>query len=109
MDAVKFINSRSVLDEPPPLREPHPQAGKTVRLALRTLSKDTQDFQGAFYRVMDWWQNVNGTPWDESKSPLTARYAARLLGSDVPWDGNVVYGRCGHELLCVHDSEILPL
>lgn len=69
---------------------------------------ETFDWGGQPFRVEDWWDRVYGEPWGTSRwNPAALKYAMRLVGSGIPDDDEVVFGKdasgIGH---LVHVSEL---
>lgn len=74
---------------------PCPMAGKTLQ------------WQGEPFRVEDWWDRVSGGSWAWAQgNPAALGYAMRLLGTDIPDDDEVVYGKRGALGYLVHISEL---
>lgn len=85
-------------------RDPHPLAGKTVRLHCKA---DPDHLDGQEFRVEDWWTNVYGSSWmDAQGNPACLKYALRSAFSRLPTDNEVVYGKVGAFGHLVHVSEL---
>jgi hypothetical protein len=84
----------------------HPQAGEWVTVTT-TLPLPEQSDTTVEYRVQNWWDKiVDGSSFTQG-NPACMHYAARVVLSGLPADGEVVYGHTrdgvGH---LVHVSEI---
>lgn len=90
--------------------EPHPLAGKKVRIK-EGVEDPAQKMVvgGAEYVVEDWWDKLTGKSWMISDGNFAAmHYAMRtgLTGSPVPLDNEVVYGHIGNLGHLVHVEEL---
>lgn len=87
--------------------EPHPLAGKTVKLKPSATHFQVHDFGGSEFRLEDWWDRVSGNPWGLCKgNPACIVYAMRCATNKLPFDNEVVYGKVGHFGHLVHISEL---
>ena len=85
--------------------DPHPLAGKTVRLNL----KGEADIKtGDHYVIEDWWDRLGGGSWMWAKgNPACLKYAMRSgFAEDIPTDDEVVYGKVGPLGHLIHVSEL---
>ena len=90
-------------------KEPHPLAGKTVRIKLTATHFQYSDFGGSELRVEDWWDRLSSTPWGTAKGkPACLVYAIRGAAQKppLPLDDEVVYGKQGGFGSLVHVSEL---
>lgn len=88
------------------MREPHPLAGKKVKLQVK--GGTHPDFEdGSAFRIEDWWQNVYGQSWMYAQSnPAALKYAVRSAIVGLPLDNEVVYGKVDHFGLLIHITEL---
>ncbi len=94
--------------------EKHPLAGKTIRVKSRTINHQGINFDGAEYRLEDWWDHLTGGSWQFAQgNPACIQYAIRSAltwdeNSDrvIPIDDEVVYGKIGAFGHLIHVSEI---
>lgn len=89
--------------------EPHPLAGKTVR--LNDKASDSMRgivVEGAEFRIEDWvFGRMGDRSWmDMHGNPAALWYSARAGLSDLPIDDEVVYGKIGSYGHMVHVSEL---
>lgn len=81
-------------------RKSHPLAGETV-----TIQKGK--YKGCEYRVEDYWDKLTGGSWGCAQgNPACLMYAARTIGTDIPMDDEVLYGKIGLLGHLVHVSEL---
>ena len=86
-------------------KEPHPLAGKTVR--LKCGEPDQDGLNGSEFHVEDWWIRVAGKSWMVCDgNPACLKYAVRSGFGGLPIDDKVVYGKVGVLGHLVHESEI---
>lgn len=65
------------------------------------------DWNGAEFIAEDWWDRLYGESWAWSAhNPAALTYAMRLIGTDIPDDDEVVYGRSGGLGHLAHVSEL---
>lgn len=77
---------------------PCPMAGKTLQ------------WQNEPFIVEDWWDRVSGGSWAWAKgNPAALIYAMRLIGTDIPDNDEVVYGKRGGLGHLVHVSELTEI
>jgi len=87
-------------------KEPHPMAGKTVRIKKEAKHFQVPDFGGSEFVVEDWWDRVSGQSWMVCDgNPACMVYAMRSAGQ-TPIDNEVVYGKIGLLGHLVHTQEI---
>jgi hypothetical protein len=87
-------------------RTPHPLAGKTVRIDLKTEPHQLL-VDGCEFEVEDWWENVGGGSWMIAQGNRAClNYAVRAGFSDLPVDDEVVYGHVGRLGYLVHQTEL---
>lgn len=93
------------------MRDAHPLAGKTVKLADHAGPCFMGDrLDGAEFTVEDWAENVLGcSVWAAYGNPAALEYAIRIVcsGKNTLIDNNAVYGKVGIFARIVHDSEII--
>lgn len=88
-------------------RDPHPLAGKTVKLIIKEPGPESTPQNGDLFKIEDWWQNVFGKSWMSSDgNPAALMYAMRSGFSDLPTDNEVVYGKIGAFGFLIHQSEL---
>jgi hypothetical protein len=90
--------------------QPHPLAGKTVRIADGVTDPGRgMVVAGAEYRIEDWWDRVAGASWTTMHTnPAVVQYGLRIFTTEtVPVNDDVVYGKIGRSLgHLVHVSEL---
>jgi hypothetical protein len=94
--------------------DPHPLAGKTVKLypappSSRAASLLFAEPHHREFVVEDWQDRVFGKSWqhlDLGGSPAVIDYAMRVGMTALPKDDDVVYGKVGSFGHIVHASEI---
>jgi hypothetical protein len=90
--------------------EPHPWAGKKVRLLPNVISNGIGgyvDIGESVFLLEDWYDRVTGTSWREGPvTPATANYVWRLNNKKMPRDDEVVYGKVGHLGYLIHEHEL---
>ncbi|HPF41806.1 MAG TPA: hypothetical protein PK093_24495 [Phycisphaerae bacterium] len=89
--------------------EPHPLAGKTVRIKQGLSHPHVEDFGGSEFRCEDYWDRVSGGSWTTANgNPACLVYAMRTGMSQErpPIDDEVLYGKIGYFGHLVHVSEI---
>lgn len=90
--------------------EPHPLAGKTVRLRDDFKGGVGDPAPGSEFRVEDYWDSprVGGQSWGASTgNPACIKYAVRAGIFGLPEDDEVLYGKDQHGLgHLIHVSEI---
>ena len=89
--------------------EPHPLAGKTVKIKASATHRQYPEFGGSDFRLEDWWDRVSGVSWmNANGNPACLIYAMR--GADqkprLPIEDEVVYGKIGGMGSLVHVSEL---
>jgi len=78
----------------------HPKAGQTVKIA-------SGQFAGQDYWIEDYWVNVAGASWMDTKgNPACLKYAVRCAEDNLPIDDLVLYGKIGFFGHLIHVSEI---
>lgn len=98
-------------------RETFKYAGKTVKVKSDVgINSFGQDMSGADFVIEDWWENVSGMSWMDSKgNPAALEYAVRTgvhgKNNSVPMFSNdVVYGKIGPFGHIFHVNELeLPV
>lgn len=81
-------------------KDAHPQAGEIVTI-------QRGEYKGRQYRIEDWWDHLTGKSWGFSEGNIAClRYALRLVGTDIPSDDEVVYGKIDHLGYLIHVSEL---
>ncbi len=89
--------------------EPHPFAGKTVKIKKDVTPYPGSDsFGGEVFRLRDWWDRVSGgQSWLCCKDNMACvMYAVRSGIGELPTDDEVVYGKIGTFGHLVHVSEL---
>lgn len=89
--------------------EPHPLAGKTVKIKEGVQDRSGMVVADAEYRVEDYWDRVSGGSWMfATGNPAAIMYAIRtaLDNPGVPVDNEVLYGKIGAYGHLVHVSEV---
>lgn len=92
--------------------EPHPLAGKTVRLMIREETSNglNDELREQEYDVEDWQDRVMKKSWMEmSGNPAAIKYALRAGFAGIPADDEAVYGHVGPFGHIVHVSELGPV
>ena len=85
--------------------EPHPQAGKIVKIKQDVKHFQYPDFGGSEFHLEDWWDRVVGKSWMVCDgNPACLVYAMR--GTSLPIDDEVVYGKVDNSGSLVHVSEL---
>lgn len=83
--------------------EPHPLAGKTVKIKASSRHPQVETFGGSELRLEDWWDRVTGKSWMTcGGNPACVIYALR----QQPIDNEIVYGKIGSFGHLVHVSEL---
>lgn len=79
--------------------EPHPLAGKTVKLLISATDNFT---------IEDWQDRVyNGKSWQVlTRNPACIYYASRVSQTKLPIDDEVVYGKINGIGYIIHISEL---
>ena len=89
------------------MHDPHPQAGKTVRLKKSAKHFQFPDFGGSEFTIEDWVDRVNGGSWMDVNNIVCFVYVMRAAGNDALFNDEVVYGHRKDGLgSLVHVSEI---
>jgi hypothetical protein len=93
--------------------EPHPLAGKTVKIKQQARHFQKPDFGGSDFRLEDWWDRVGGKSWRVCDGNVgCCVYGMRIglshtsVGGGIPPDDEVVYGHIGGLGHLVHVSEL---
>lgn len=82
------------------MRAAHPKAGQVVKIKTGSLL-------GKEYWIEDYWQNVSGESWMDSRgNPAALTYAVRAAKDRIPPDNEVLYGKIGAYGHLVHVSEV---
>lgn len=92
--------------------EPHPLAGRTVRVRLAAPLIDLKGVTAGVVelRLEDWWDRVGGGSWTAADGNAACMaYAIRsgFARPPIPVDDDVVYGKVGPYGHLVHASELL--
>lgn len=86
---------------------PHPLAGRTVRLVLKDGHPHIPDAANAVFRIEDWCDRVLGGSWMfAAGNPAAMMYGMRSGLSGAPCDDEVVYGKVGAYGHLIHVSEL---
>lgn len=91
-----------------PIREPHPLAGKKVKIKDGVNDPaQKQVVGGAEYVIEDWWDRLTGGSWMFADgNPAALHYAMRSAFNQLPINDDVVYGKIGNLGHLVHVSEL---
>lgn len=88
-------------------RQPHPLAGRRVRIRADVKHPQYPTFGGSEFSVEDWWDRLDGRSWMFCDgNPACLVYAVRSAAADLPTDDEVVYGKVGGYGSLLHVSEI---
>lgn len=90
---------------------PHPQAGKTVRIKPNVAYPGLPHFGGSEVRIEDWWDRLARRSWmDCVGNAACLLYAMRtgLSPTPIPNDDEVVYAKLNGLCYLLHVSELEP-
>ena len=83
-------------------QQPHPLAGKTVRI-----KDDAPDFAGMQYHIEDYWDRISEKSWMFSDGNMACMdYAMRAGFNNLPIDNEVVYGKINGLGKLIHVSQL---
>jgi hypothetical protein len=88
--------------------EPHPLAGKVVRIKPHVTHLQYPGFGGSEFEIEDWWDRVSGGSWmNATGNPACLIFAMRSAEQRprIPTDDEVVYGKRGGMGSLLHVSE----
>ena len=88
---------------------PHPMAGKTVKIKTGVIHPQFENFGGSEFRIEDYWDRVAGKSWMFCDvNPACLIYAMRtgLSNIRIPNDDEVLYGKINGLGHLVHINEI---